>query len=324
MEFKKDELGYILYNNRSKRLVSRFIPKDLNPFRLTNIENNFKESKNKFINSNKMVEIPISDLKLDSDDVIFNKEDLNNLTENFLSYKGIFNKKETKFLNNRGISKDIIEKWNLFGLSNIKDDRELEIIGAKVHPIISNVLVDGIKGGGIIFPLYKDRTLENCAIRKISLENTDKASLKYSLSCPDIPIWNSDNIQPGDELWLTEGLFDMFALDSIGLKSVTCSSAMWSGIQLYQLIMLRPSRINIFSDNDEVGLRTSAILSDFFKSYGIYSDIYVSKKAKDASEHFFEMNLSLEDLKEIKINPNDIIKSDDSFNFLKYLKNRKY
>ena len=324
MKLSKKELGFILYNNRSTELVANFINKDLNPFRLTNIENTFKKSKNKFLNNTKMVEIPISELNLKSNDIIFSKEDLSSLTNEFLSYIGKFNKKEFEFLNKRGIGNDIIEKWKLFGLSNIKDDRKLEIIGAKVHPIISNVLVDGIEGGGIIFPLFNNGILENCAIRKISLENTDKASLKYSLSCPDVPVWKSDNIQPGDEIWLTEGLFDMFALDKFDLKSVSCSSAMWSGIQLYQIIMLRPSKINIFSDNDEVGLRTSGILNDFFKSYGLESDIFISNSAKDASEHFFEMKLSISDLERIDIKPESLIKNDYSFNFLDHMKNRKY
>lgn len=324
MKLSKKELGFILYNNRSTNLVSNFIPKNLNPFTLTNIENIFRKSKSKFLNNTKMVEIPMSDLNLESDDIIFSKENLSDLTNEFLSYKGKFNERESIFLKKRGIDEKVIIKWNLLGLSNIKDSRKLEIIGAKVHPIISNVLVDGIEGGGIIFPLFNNGLLENCAIRKIALENTDKASLKYSLSCPDVPIWKSNNIQPGDEIWLTEGLFDMFALDNIGLKSVSCSSAMWSGIQLYQVIMLRPSKINIFSDNDEVGLRTSAILNHFFKSYGLESDIFISKLAKDASEHFFEMKLDLSYLKLISIEPGDIKKDDNSFNFLNHIKNRKY
>lgn len=324
MRFSKKELGFILYNNRSIEFTKGFIPDNLNPFKLINIEKKFKKSKSKFITNNKMVEIPISDLNLESNDVIFSKEDLIDLTDEFLSYVGKFNERESIFLKKRGIDEKVIIKWNLFGLSNIKDGRKLEIIGAKVHPIISNVLVDGIEGGGIIFPLFNNGLLENCAIRKISLENTDKASLKYSLSCPDVPIWKSNNIQPGDEIWLTEGLFDMFALDNIGLKSVSCSSAMWSGIQLYQIIMLRPSKINIFSDNDEVGLRTAAILNNFFKSYGLESDIFISNLAKDASEHFFEMKLDLSDLKLISIEPGDIKKDDNSFNFLNHIKNRKY
>jgi hypothetical protein len=324
MELKKEDLAYILYNNRSKKFVEEFIPNNLNPFRLISIENIFKKSKGKFIKDNKMVEIPIKDLELEFSDVLFSKGDLYGLTDEILPHIGKFNKKEFDFLKKRGIGKNTIDKWNLFGLSNIKDDKKLDILGAKVHPLSSKVLVDGISGGGIVFPLFENGLLENCAIRKISLENTDKASLKYSLSCPDIHIWKSDNIQPGDEVWLTEGLFDMFALDNIGLKAVSCSSAIWSGIQLYKLIMLKPRKVNIFSDNDEVGLRTSAVLNDFFKSFGIYSNIYISELAKDASQHFFEMKLKITDLKEVKIEPDDIIKSDDSFNFLRYLKNRKY
>lgn len=82
--------------------------------------------------------------------------------------------------------------------------------------------------------------------------------------------------------------------------------------------MLRPSKINIFSDNDEVGLRTSAILNDFFKSYGLLSEIFISNESKDASEHFFERKLSISDLEMIDIKPDSLIKNDDSFNFLNH------
>ncbi len=322
MEINNQELAFILYNNRSKNLVNKFIPDGFNPYRLTNIENIFEKSKNIF-SVNKMVEIPLSDLKLEFIDIDFDKSEVQSLTNKFNNIKGRFNQREIEFLKKRGIDKNIIEKWGLTGLSNFTDKRELEIIGASVHPLISNIIIDGIEGGGIVFPLYQEGILQNCAIRKISLENTDKVSLKYSLSCPDIPIWKSDDIRPGDEIWLTEGLFDMFALDNIGYKSVSCSSAMWSGIQLYQIVILKPGKINIFSDNDEVGLKTSAILKHFFKSYSIDCQVFKSKFAKDSSEHFFELGKSISDIEEIDFN-NIKIKSDNSFNFLNHLKNRKY
>jgi len=190
---------------------------------------------------------------------------------------------------------------------------------------MSRVLSSEIDGGGIVFPLYDNGELKNCAIRRISIENNEKSSLKYSLACPDVSIWKSKDIQPGDEIWLTEGLFDMFALDELGYKSVSCSSAMWSGIQLYELVLLRPSVINIFSDNDEVGLRVSAILFDFFTNYGVNSNIYKSNNYKDASEHFFENEQKIESLEVIK----DIEKlllntNDESFDFINYIKNRKF
>lgn len=324
MKINKQDLGFILYNNRSKSVVNNFIPNNLNIYRIRNIENIFEKSKNKFVNVKKMVEIPLKELNLNEPDVIIKKSDLENLKHIFDNKRGRFNKRESDFLEKRGISKKIIDKWNLLGLSNFKNE-ELKIIGATVHPIISNVLQDGIEGGGIVFPLFKDEKLINNAIRKISLENTDKASLKYSLACPDVPVWKSEDIKQDDEIWLTEGLFDMFALDDIGLKSVSCSSAMWSSIQLYQIIELKPGKINIFSDNDEVGIRTTAVLKDFFKNYGIDCDAYKSVKSKDAAQHFFEHKLSINDLIKIEDIENDIFSKDDnSFDFINYLKNRKY
>lgn len=325
MKFSKEELGFILYNNRSKKVVENFFPKNINKYRLLNIENIFQKSKNKFINNKKMVEIPIKDLNLSSNDILIEPDQLSSLTNKFIKYKGIFNEKEDKFLQRRNIPKEVIKKWGLVGLSNFKEE-ELEIIGANVHPIISSILEDGIKGGGIVFPLFdENHILINNAIRKISLENTDKVSLKYSLACPDVSLWKSNNINVDDEIWLTEGLFDMFALDNLGYKSISCSSAMWSGLQLHELITLKPGKINIFSDNDEVGLRTAAIMCDFFKNYGIDCDIFKSKKSKDAAQHFFEDKLSIDDIVRVKDIEHLIeSKNDDSFNFINYLKNRKY
>lgn len=324
MKFSKEELGFILYNNRSKKVVESFFPKNLNNYRLTNIENIFEKSKNKFLNNKKMVEIPLNDLNFQENDIIIKPSELRNLKDYFISKSGNFNKRELDFLENRNIPKSVINKWKLLGLSNFTM-KQLDIIGATVHPIISSILQDGIEGGGIVFPLFENNQLVNNAIRKISLENTDKASLKYTLACPDIPVWKSDNIKTNDEIWLTEGLFDMFALDDAGYKSISCSSAMWSGIQLYKIISLKPGKINIFSDNDEVGIRTSAILKDFFNNYGIECDIFKSIKTKDASEHFFENKLSINDLIKVEDIKSELSKiDDDSFNFINYLKNRKY
>lgn len=325
MKFSKEELGFILYNNRSKSVVKNFFPKNINKYRLINIENIFQKSKDKFINYKKMVEIPMKDLNISSSDIIINPKQLSKLTDKIIKYKGNFNEKENAFLIKRGIPKEVIDKWGLLGLSNFNND-ELEIIGATVHPVISNVLEDGIDGGGIVFPLFdNNQIITNNAIRKISLESTGKSSLKYSLSCPDVPVWKSNNINVDDEVWLTEGLFDMFALDNLGHKVVSCSSAMWSGLQLYELITLKPGKINIFSDNDEVGLRTSAVLYDFFRNYGISCDIFKSKNSKDAAQHFFEDSLSISDIIKVE-NVKSLIqsKNDESFDFIKYLKNRKY
>jgi 5S rRNA maturation endonuclease (ribonuclease M5) len=128
-----------------------------------------------------------------------------------------------------------------------------------------------------------------------------------------------------DEIWICEGIFDMISLRQFGYKSVSPSSAMWSGIQLYQLIEKKPGIVNIFCDNDRVGLKTGLVLSKFFNLVGIPSKTIHSKYCKDASEHLLEKKLPLEDFEEIKIDRKMVEdKDDNSFDFLKYLQKRKF
>jgi hypothetical protein len=314
-----DELSFILYNNRSvSGVVKNFLP-NFNPYRLIKIEDSFEKSKSKFTNQNKMVEFNKNELDFKAKDVEVNKEDLMNLTRLIKQNISNFNEEEYNFLTKRGITDYLIEKWSILGLSQIKDYRNLEIIGSTCHPVLRTILDDGIENGGILIPLFENETLVNCATRKI---NSSK-SLKYSLSCPDIPVWGLDSIGLNEEIWITEGLFDMMALIENGKNAVSCSSAMWSGLQLYQLLEKRPKKLVIFADNDEVGLRTSFILHDFFTTISIESEIFVSEIAKDPSEHFFEKKSNFENIK--KIQPSlELLssKQDDSFNFLEYLKNR--
>ena len=47
MKYSLKELGFILYNNRSTDLVSKFLKEKINPFTLIKIENEFKNQINK-------------------------------------------------------------------------------------------------------------------------------------------------------------------------------------------------------------------------------------------------------------------------------------
>ena len=325
MNYTKEELGFILYNNRSvKGVVNNFITDDINPLQVSNIERKFKKSKSLYISDSRMVEVNLSEIDTECDDISVSKDELELLTDIFLENKGNFSEIEKDYLIRRGCG-PIIESYNLLGLSTIKDYKDLETIGATCHPTLKKILVDGIKTGGVIIPLYENDILVNCAIRKISIENTDKKSLKYSLACPDIPVWGLDNINKGDEIWLTEGVFDMMAIQTNGRKCVSCSSAMWSGIQLYKLLKKKPSKINIFSDHDEVGLRTSAILKDFFEKSFIECEVHISEYKLDASDHFFQMQYGWDSVKSIEVDK-DLIGDnvDNSFDFINHVKNRKY
>ena len=231
------------------------------------------------------------------------------------------NTNEFEYLENRGFGEKTILDWDILGLSNITSLKHHEILGSTCHPVLKKIMSDGIENGGILIPLFKDGVLVNCAIRKI---NSSK-SLKYSLACPDIPVWGLDKFEKGKEIWIAEGIFDTIALFNLGKKSVSCSSGMWSGLQLYQVLEKEPSSIVVFADNDSVGLRTSAILKEFFTMNHIPTRIVISKIAKDPAEHYFQKNQNLDNLMEIDVTL-DMIEEhkDDVFNFLRHMKNRKY
>ena len=327
MNWTKEELGFVLYNNRSVNgVVKNFIPKNINPFKLIRLERILKESKSKFQSDDRMVEVNMKEIDSNSIDISIIPKDLSDLTDEFYLNVGKFSDNEINFLLDRGINQEVMWKWKLFGLSQINDRRQLEIIGATVHPSMIGFLEDAIENGGIIIPLFdENKNLINCAVRKISIENSNSKTLKYTLACPDVPVWGLDQIEEGDEFWITEGVFDTMAIYELGEKSVSCSSAMWSGIQLLQLLEKKPKMIKFFSDNDEVGLRTSAILQDFFSQYNIPSKVYISDKYKDASELYFLKKMDLSTLKEIKITDEMInLKKDESFNFIEHLKRRKF
>lgn len=324
--YTKEELGFILYNNRSvKGVVSNFLP-NLNPVTLVRIENQLKECKSNWQDDNRMVEINQNELDITASDIVVTKEDLISLTNIITENIGMLSQEEYNYLEKRGLGEKTILSWDLVGLSNFKDPEHLKIIGATIHPVLNPILEDAIEGGGIIIPLFdQNNNLVNCAIRKIGIESNGKTrTLKYSLACPDIPVWGLDKFTEGKEVWITEGIFDTMALNNLGKNAVSCSSAMWSGIQLYKLLEKKPESIIIFSDKDEVGLRTSAILKDFFELNNIPTKILISKVAKDPAEHYFQKNKYLDDLLKINITKEMLeTYKDNSFNFLNYLKNRK-
>lgn len=320
MNYSKKDLGFILYNNRSTNMILHHIPKHIKPLELIEIEKQFDWCKSLFEDLENFVEVDLSLISPKANDIIIKPNEIESLTETIKSVKGKFSDTEKEFLTKRKIGEDLINDWNLFGLSSIKNPDDLVKIGATSHPILKPLLEDGIEGGGICQPLFKGGKFVNCSIRRIS----DIGKLKYTLAVPDVPVWGLDDIN-GEEVWICEGLFDMITLRKMGVKAVSPSSAMWSGIQLYQLLENNPSKIIIMVDNDRVGLKTGLILTKFFNLRQIPSVTVHSVKCKDAAEHFLENELTFDDIKPIKITREMIKeKNDDSFNFLRYLQTRKF
>lgn len=325
MNWTDKQLGFILYNNRSvEGVVSNFLHKNIDPVKVIEIENKLDWVKSIYEYDTQFVEVNKSELNLDSEDIIVTKDNIESLTKKIKESIGKFSNNEKEYLYLRGIGNDVIQMWNLCGLSQITDYQDLVYLNATCHPILNKILNDGLDAGGIIIPLYEEGKLINCAIRKIGIESDGYSrTLKYSLACPDLFVWGLDDINHSDEIWICEGLFDMMALRQLGLKAVSVSSAIWSGPQLYQLLEKKPGLINILCDKDQVGLRCGAILKRFFNLHLIPNQTWICKSGKDASEIIFEKNLNLSDIEEIKITSTMINRKDESFDFLKHLKNRK-
>jgi hypothetical protein len=323
--YSKEDLSFILFNNRSVNgVVKNFLPSNINPYKLIELEENLSKIKSMY-NSQRFIEVNSKELDLSSGDVYVTKQQITELTPLVSNLIGSFNDLEYEYLVNRGIGEQTILKYQLFGLSSVESKEHLEILGATVHPVLRKFLDDGLNVGGIVIPLFEGGELVNCAIRKISIENNDTKTLKYSLACPDVPVWGLDTILEGSEIWITEGIFDMVAINNMGRNAVSCSSAMWSGIQLYQVLKKKPSKITIVADNDPVGLRTACILRDLFDYYLIPTKVVVSKFAKDAAEHYFQKMRNMDDFIEIDINDDMIVNSHEvSFDFIKHLKSRVF
>ena len=323
MNYTKQQLGYILYNNRSvEGVVKNFLNFEYDAEKLIDIEKKFEWCKSIYEDLESMVEVDVSLLNSKADDLIIKPQQLMNLTDLVLEKSGQFSNFELDFLVNRGIYSDIIQKYNILGLSNFTNREDLEIIGATSHPILKGFLQDGIYEGGIVIPIFESGKLVNCAIRRIS----DVGKLKYTLAVPDIPLCGVELIDLNEpEIFITEGFFDFMAITEQEKKCVSPSSAVWSGIQLYKLLEKQPGSITIFCDNDRVGLKNGLILQKIFNLYKIPCKTLVSNQCKDAAEHFFEKKLTWSEIREINID-RSMIEShqDQSFDFLKYLQKRRF
>jgi hypothetical protein len=324
MQYSKKDLTFIIYNNRSPKLVERFILDknlDINKYKLIKIENIISTVKDKYTDNTKDLLFNLKDINLDGKDLIYGLNDINALKNDILKLKGIFSDREIIFLTERGlyhISDNFISLDKV-----IENYLNFDSLGISIHPTLKNILDDG-NNGGIIIPLFEKDMLVNIAVRRIGVSNNEKnKTLKYSLACPDIDIWGIEDIKKGDEIWITEGIFDMYALKENGFKAISVSSPHWSSIQLYRLLEKKPSIVNIFSDNDYTGISSSFVMADFLDEFSINTKVYMSKFSKDASEHFFEKKLSMESVINIE-NNNFYTNKQNLFSYTDYLKNRNF
>lgn len=306
---KTEDINYILYNNRSRNLVTKFLPKvDLDKF--IELEKRFKFIYSSY-NTEYEVGIKPNEIDISKEDILFDKGDISSL-----EIPNNIKKEHKDWLNNRGISDEIIKEHKIKSVDENTNKRDLDIMGVTIHPILERVFKN--QNEGIIIPYYENGTLSNVICRRLI-----DGALKYTLAIPDVTVFGTIS----EEIWVVEGFFDYMALSKYKNNVVTVSSATWSTIQLYKLIENGVKVVNYVSDYDYTGIKTAQILMRFFTLYGIEFNCYISNQCKDMSEHFFEKKLSIEDIEETYPSNDllDELKEDSKLkydNFFTYLKNR--
>ena len=295
------EIDFILFNNRSKNFVLNFIPKDLDLKLILDIEDRLKWVKRNITNRNIIVQK--DKLDLTQKDIILSQTDISNLKE--IVNNSSLNEIELDFLHNRGITDNIIQKWNIRGISNIPNEY-LDTIGWHPHPIMIDALNYEDDKLGIIIPFQN-----NYILRRI---NTT-AKLKYNLTIPDIDIFG--NLVDG--CFIVEGVFDMIWMGELGHNTITCSSPTLSSLQIYKLIKSGIKNINILFDNDVVGIRSSYVLKRVLGYYGIDAKTFITDGFKDPDEMVRGGSFNL---KEIEITLDMVKDLKGDFDYLKYLNDR--
>jgi len=330
-KYTTDDLIFIVYNNRSlTNVVNNFLPKFsmMNIIHFTKIDNDFKKSHSLF-DSKRSLEIDTKELELNNPDFFVTPQDIKDRTQLLLDAHNNLSGIEYEYLNKKGIPDDVIHKHKLGSMSYIKDIDDLNILGISTHPIMNKMFDGGLIGGGITIPLFdKDNNLINSSFRKIS----DYNKLKYTHSCPDMFVWGLDDIKENDTIWLVEGVFDKYALETQLPNStiIATSSGSISPIQYWKIISKKPGKVNFICDNDLVGFRTGLIAQKIFKKNNIECDTYYLEGSKDSNEHIFEKKRTIEDLLYVDINPEIILSKSTEYderiplNFFNYLKNRTF
>lgn len=331
-EYAHDEIVYIVYNNRSMtNVVKNFFPK----FNLSNIlhfnkiEEDFKRAHSLF-DSTRGLELDIKELDLDALDFYVTPQDIKNMKGLILEAHKNLSGKEYDYLKNKGFSDEVIEKKKLGSLSFIEDMDDLNILGATTHPIMNKMFDGGLLGGGITIPLFDSYgELLTVSFRKLS----DYNKLKYTHSVPDIYVWGLDDIEYAETIWLVEGVFDKYALETEmpNSKIIATSAGSISPIQFWKIITKRPGKVNMICDNDQVGFKTGAIAQQVFIANKIECDTYYLEGSKDACEHIFEKKKTIDDLIYVEIDKEFIRKQNTDYyderipmNFFNYLKGRKF
>lgn len=125
---QQEDYPFILYNNRSvEGVVQNFIDwSEIDALKLIEIEQRLDQIQSRY-NQGKQIGIEQKELNIECSDIEYSISDLNKLTDKMNN--SVLNDKDRTWLNNRGISDLIIDKYRLKSISEFKDRSDQEILG---------------------------------------------------------------------------------------------------------------------------------------------------------------------------------------------------
>lgn len=314
--YSNEQLNHIVYNNRTFEGVTKNFMPNINSKELDlllEIGNQIRFV-NKIVNKDSYIIIDKTKLDINVPDIEMFPYQLEKIKVSSRD----FSENEIKLLQKKKIPNHIVEQYDISPISQFKDIEILKILGVTTHPTLERLIGDGLSDG-LILPLYNDGKLINTFFRKTN----ELTKLKYGITVPSLN-FSGDEILEGEEIWTCEGSFDMMALREQGKRCIASNSCSLSDFQYFTIIKNKPKLVNIFTDNDVSGYRSAMKSQKIFALNRIPSRVYSSNKAKDAAEHFFELELDWNSVEEIRVTQEMISREDDQLDFLKYLEERKF
>lgn len=319
-------LGFLVLNNRERDLNFNWFVKEEKPNlktvinKITEMESTMNSISSKYRDTSKLLDLRkfnINSQNLTKEDKhkilklkFFNKKEYINLLNKHRNSFYLSNDDLEWLLNKRKIPLNLIKDNKLFSVESFIDNEDLlDYIGITIHPILKNIVNYNPNYRGICIPLFdSNNNIINVTTRLINEDENgkqNKETMKYTQSVPEYNWWGMSNNIDKEYIWITEGIFDTFALHYINEPSISSSAATTNAYLYIQLLRyLERNNINtikIFSDNDGAGRISSQIKKELFEHYNYNVEIYYSEDCKDAAEFIFEnKNKNLNKL--IKIN----------------------
>jgi hypothetical protein len=126
----REDINYIIFNNRSRDFVDQFLPKfNINEF--LELENRYKFITSTYENTWEVL-YDNTDIDVNYTDITYNANDISSLKGKILD-NPIVTFSDIEYLENRKIPIDLVNRWNISSISADWSERELEVLGFTLH-----------------------------------------------------------------------------------------------------------------------------------------------------------------------------------------------